>query len=263
MIKVLGYCRSTYYYHHKLKNKDEELKEKILEVLRLNPAYGHRRIALALDINRKRARRVMRKYGIKPYKRKARWKKRRDLGNKTAPFENLIKTSHPIKPNLVYVSDFTYIRFQGKYLYLATFMDLFTRQIVGWSLSNRHTRELVLNAFLDALKNTGFRIPKIVHSDQGSEYTCKQYTEFLSYLGIKISMSKKKSPWENCYQESFYSNFKTDLGLEFDRFNSLGELIEAIHQTINYYNKARIHTTLKMPPEEYKRLYDQKMLKFS
>lgn len=215
---------------------------------------------MALGINRKRARRVMRKYGVKPYKRMARWKKRRDLGRKPAPFENLIKDSHPIRPNIVYVSDFTYLRFQGKNLYLSTFMDLFTRQIAGWSLSNRHTKELVLNAFLDALKNTGFKLPKIVHSDQGSEYTCKQYTDFLTYLGIKISMSKKKSPWENCYQESFYSNFKTDLGLEFDRFNSLGELIEAVHQTINYYNHHRIHTALKMPPSKFKQAYEERFV---
>lgn len=68
-------------------------------------------------------------------------------------------------------------------------------------------------------------------------------------------MSKKGSPWENGYQESFYNNFKTDLGLEFDRFNSLGELVEAIHQTINYYNQQRIHTTLKMSPNQFKQNY--------
>jgi len=65
-------------------------------------------------------------------------------------------------------------------------------------------------------------------------------------------MSKKSSPWENGYQESFYNNFKTDLGLEFERFNTSGELIEGVHQTINYYNKQRIHTTLKMSPISFK-----------
>jgi putative transposase len=263
LINLLGFCHSTYYYQHKLKNKDEQLREKITKVLSLNPAYGHRRVALALKVNRKRARRVMRKFGIKPYKRKARWRKRHDLDKKPAPFKNLIKGNWPIRPDMVYVSDFTYLRFQGKHLYLATFMDLFTREIVGWSLSGRHTKELVLDAFLDAIRNKGFQIPKIVHSDQGSEYTCQPYVKFLTHLGVKISMSKKQSPWENAYQESFYNNFKTDLGFEFDRFFTLGELIEAVHQTINYYNKARIHTSLKMPPEKYKRLYDQGMLKFS
>ena len=61
-------------------------------------------------------------------------------------------------------------------------------------------------------------------------------------------MSKKASPWENGYRESFYNNFKTDLGLGFDRFETLGELVEGIHQTITYYNERRIHTALKCPP---------------
>lgn len=68
-------------------------------------------------------------------------------------------------------------------------------------------------------------------------------------LGIKISMSTKASPWENAYQESFYDNFKTDLGLEFERFATVGEFVEAIHKTIRYYNQHRIHTKLKMSPQ--------------
>jgi len=224
-----------------------------------NPSYGHRRIALALNIGRKRARRVMSKYGLKPYKRKARWGKRRDIGNKPAPYPNLIKhiiiSNQLNSPNLVWVSDFTYIKHQFKYLYLATYMDLFTREIIGWSLSNKHDKQLVISALLDGLLTTSFQLPKIVHSDQGSEYTCKLYTDFISYLGIQLSMSKKASPWENGYQESFYNNFKTDLGLEFDRFNTVGELIEAVHQTINYYNNRRIHTSLKTSPRQFREMY--------
>lgn len=76
-----------------------------------NPSYGHRRIALALNIGRKRARRVMSKYGLKPYKRKARWGKRRDIGNKPAPYPNLIKhiiiSNQLNSPNLVWVSELT------------------------------------------------------------------------------------------------------------------------------------------------------------
>ena len=130
-------------------------------------------------------------------------------------------------------------------------MDLFSREVVGWHISSKHTKELVLEAMLDAIKYLG-HTPKVVHTDQGSEYCSKENLSFLESLGIAISMSKKASPWENGYQESFYNNFKTDLGLEFDRFNSLGELIVGIHQTINYYNKERIHTKLKMPPEKYR-----------
>ncbi len=201
----------------------------------------------------------MKKFGIKPYKRLARWSKRRDLRRPPAEFPNLVKNICPIKPDLVYVSDFTYLRYQDKYLYLATLMDLFTREIVGWDISGRHTQELVGNALIDALINRVVT-PRIIHSDQGVEYCSQGYLDLAQSLGIQISMSKKSSPWENGYQESFFSNFKTDLGLEFDRFNSVGELIEAVHQTINYYNKERIHTTLKMPPAKFRQLYDRDRL---
>jgi putative transposase len=69
-------------------------------------------------------------------------------------------------------------------------MDIFTREIVGWNLSIRHTKEFVIEALLDAIKTLG-KIPKIIHTDQGSEYLSKEYIGFLTTLGIKISMSKK------------------------------------------------------------------------
>ena len=93
--------------------------------------------------------------------------------------------------------------------------------------------------------------PAYCHSDQGSEYDSYKYKDLIKSHHTQVSMSKKASPWENGYQESFYNNFKTDLGLEFERFQTIGELIEAIHQVIFYYNNQRIHTTLKMPPAKF------------
>jgi transposase InsO family protein len=233
----------------RLKN-DLKLKEEILQVLEENPSYGHRRIAIELRTGKKRVRRVMKLYGIKPYKRKARWTKKKDWGKPPSKYPNLIKGLCPLKPNIVFAGDFTRLRWNGKFIYLATFIDLFTREIVGWNISTRHTMEFVLETFLDAIKNTG--LPKIIHTDQGSEYNSKEYIKFVERLGIKISMSAKASPWENAYQESFYDNFKTDLGLEFERFETIGEFVEAIHKTINYYNNQRIHTKLKMSPASFK-----------
>lgn len=220
----------------------------------LNPSYGYRRVALFLGKGKKQVRRVMRRFGLKAYKRKARWRKRRDERRKEATHQNLIKNIRPLKPNLIWVTDFTYLRFGNKYLYLATFMDLFTREIIGWNISHRHSKDLVVTAFWDACQNTGY-LPKVIHSDQGAEYNCAEYIHLMGKLGINISMSKKASPWENGYQESFFNNFKTDLGLEFDRFNSIGELIEAIHSTINYYNQQRIYTSLKTSPTKFRLLH--------
>jgi len=214
-------------------------------------------MAIALGIGKKRVRRVMKKFGIKPTKRKSSLRKRRDERKPNAIYPNHIKSFCPISPNLVYVGDFTYIKHRDQYIYLATYMDLFTREILGWSISNKHTKYLVLDALLSAFENTQYKLPKFIHTDQGSEYNCKQYTSFVQYLNINVSMSKKASPWENGYQESFYSNFKTDLGVEFDRFETVGELVEAIHQQINYHNNTRIHTTLKMSPSQFKQKYYQ------
>lgn len=198
-------------------------------------------------------------YGLKPYKRKARWHKRRDERRAPAPFTNQIKAQCPLVPNHTWVGDFTYVPFKGRFVYLATFMDLFTREIVGWQVASRHTKHLVMQAFLDGLLNRQFRAPQFVHTDQGVEYTSQEYLRFVQLFGSQVSMSTKSSPWENGYQESFYNNFKTDLGLEFDRFSDTGELVEAIHQTIYSYNHTRIHTSLKMPPSHFARLHSERL----
>ena len=203
-----------------------------------------------MGVGKKRARRVMRLFGIKPYKRKARWIKKRDYGQPDAGYPNLIKGSCPVRPNIVFAGDFTRLNWNGKIIYLATYIDLFTREIVGWSVSIKHTVDLVIEAYLDAIKCAGR--PLITHTDQGSEYKSQEYINLVTSFGVKISMSKKASPWENGYQESFYDNFKTDLGLEFERFETVGEFVEAIHQTIQYYNNQRIHTKLKMSPTKFK-----------
>lgn len=236
-------------------DKDALLREQILSVLAEHPSYGYRRIALALGLGKKRVRRCMRVFGLKPYKRRARWRKRRDARRKPSLFQNEIKNQCPIKPNHTWVGDFTYLPFKGKFIYLATFMDVFTREIVGWQISQRHDKALVMQAFLDGIVNRDFQKPKYVHTDQGAEYTSKEYADLVQNFGVQISMSKKSSPWENGYQESFYNNFKTDLGLEFDRFGDEGYFLEAIHHTLYSYNHNRIHSTLKMPPAKFHARY--------
>ena len=246
------------YYEHKQPALDEEMKRQIEVVQVGNKSYGHKRIALALKCNKKRIRRVMKKYGMKPYRtRSKKPRKKEDEKKEPAGYPNLIKYFCPIRPNVVWVSDFTYIKFKGKFYYLATIMDLYTREIIGWNFSRYHNKELVLGALNDALKRVGAH-PLYLHSDQGSEYDSEAYTGLAESLQIRITMSKKASPWENGFQESFYSQFKVDLG-EVNRFEQVGELIEAIHQAIYYYNHIRIHTSLGMSPVEFKKLYQKRV----
>jgi transposase InsO family protein len=256
---VLGISRQWFYKTEFIQeHKDVVLKEQILSVWGSCPSkasYGFRRLAIELNVGKKRIRRCMKKYGLKPYKRKARWRKRRDERRKPAAFQNEIKNQCSITPNHTWVGDFTYLPFKGKFVYLATFMDVFTREIVGWQVARRHTKELVIQAFLDGLINRSFQKPIFIHTDQGAEYTSEDYTQLIQDLGVQISMSTKSSPWENAYQESFYNNFKTDLGLEFDRFQDEGHFLEAIHHTLYSYNHHRIHSALKMPPAKFHARY--------
>jgi transposase InsO family protein len=256
MAKSLGLSRSMMYYHHKRPAIDEEVKRQIESVLADHPSYGHKRLALELKLNKKRILRVMKKFGLKPYRRRSpKPKKPLDIGKPSAQFENQIHKIKPTQPNEVWAADFTWLRFQEKFIYLATVMDIFTREVIGWNIARFHNKHLVLGALDQALTQTRAS-PKYLHSDQGSEYEAQKYIAKAKEHGMIVSMSTKASPWQNGYQESFYSHFKVDLG-QTNRFNHLGGLIEAIHLTINDYNTNRIHTTLKMPPQKFREQYEQ------
>lgn len=253
----LGVSRQSLYYQKKQPIKDEATKIQIEHVMKANPAYGHKRIALDLKLNHKRVLRVMKLFGLKPMRRHIHPPpKTDDQSKEDSGYANLIKYLCPIQPNIVWVADFSYFNYRSKWYYLATVMDLFTREIIGFALSRYHNKELVLAALAEAAK-TERRYPIHHHSDQGSEYDSIDYLNKLKTNNVAVSMSAKGCPWENGYQESFYGKFKVDLG-DPDRFESLGELVEAMQLTIYYYNERRIHRTLKMPPRRFREQYEQK-----
>jgi len=238
-----GISRSTPYYRPKQPDRDWPLKCRIEEVLREHPSDGHRRIALHLKMNKKPVRRVMNVFGIKAYRRRGRkWERAERI---KVNYPNLLLTEYQSYENHIWVSDFTYIPFQGKAVYGATVEDLFTRKIVGMSVYTTHAVPLPLSAPMNALR-TNAR-PKIFHSDNGSEYNARVFIEAPQTVGIMISRPAPGYPWENGYQESFYSQFKMDLG-DPSRFEAPGELVLATYRQIWQYNNTRIHSILKMPP---------------
>lgn len=242
----LGISRSSLYYQSKMKIRDQCLKEQILASLSEHPSYGHKRLALHLGRNKKCILRVMKKFGIKPYRRRVRkYRKPGDLKKDPLLIPNYAKIMCPLKRNILWASDFTYFWYRGKWFYLCTILDIFSREVIGVSFSANHDKELVLSALSDALQKNP--APRYLHSDQGSEYQSYAYFDMLKRYEIKASFSDKSSPWQNGYQESFYSEFKKDLG-DVSRFETLGEFIEGFYQQIYYYNHKRIHTALKMPP---------------
>lgn len=256
--KELGISRQSLYYQHKRPAIDEEIKRQIEAVLAEHNGYGHKRIAIELKMNKKRILRVMKKFGIKPYRRRGKKPNKKEDVGKAAEKDtvNIYTLLCPLAPNIVWVSDFTYIKYKGRFIYVATIMDMYTREIIGIAISRFHNQNLVMEAFMDAEKKIGTH-PQYLHSDQGSEYTSNEYKTYVGSKGITISFADKASPWQNGFQESFYGKFKVDLGY-MEQFESLGELIEAIYQTVYYYNNKRIHTALKMSPVQFKLLYQEK-----
>ena len=248
----LGISRSSLYYVPKQPEKDWQLKCQIEEVLQEHPSYGYRRLALHIGVNRKRTWRVMKLFGLQPYRRRGRkWRKRE---RKPAYIvSNLLLTTEPLHPHHIWVTDFTHIDWKNTRLYLATMMDLFTRRITGFSVLTNHSIPLILNALFSGIhKHTP---PEILHSDRGSEYTGGDMRLLCELLDIQQSMSRQGCPWENGYQESFYSQFKVDLG-DPGRFSCLGELVYEIYRLLYVYNTSRIHTALKMPPQMFALRYE-------
>lgn len=197
-------------------------------------------------MNKKKILRVMNLFGIKAYRRRG--KKFKRTKNIKVIYPNYLMTTSPTYENHIWTSDFTYLPFHGKVIYVATVMDIYTRKIVGLSVYTTHAVQLTLSAFMNAIL-TNAR-PEIYHSDNGSEYNAKIFIEALKTVGVKISRSAPGCPWENGYQESFYSQFKVDLG-DWSRFKNIGELVFAVYQTIWQYNNTRIHSALKMSPVQF------------
>ena len=246
-LEYLGVPRSTFYYQSLLEEKDEDLRLKMEKVLDDHPSYGHKRIAMELLVNKKRIRRVMKKFGIKPRRRRKKPWKHGEKGELEAS-PNLLVSLVPLYKNHVWITDFTYLRWRYRWVYICTVLDLFSREVLGISIKTNHSALLVSEALLNALASN--QTPLITHSDQGSEYKSKLFRVILKDFGILQSMSKKASPWQNGYQESFYGNWKIDIG-DVNRFGSLGELTAEIYKSIYYYNHLRIHTALGMPPKKF------------
>ncbi|HUY69666.1 MAG TPA: IS3 family transposase [Candidatus Tyrphobacter sp.] len=245
--KAMGVPTSSLYYRKKLPEKDRELKIRIEEALRYHPAYGHRRLAIHLGANKKRVLRVMKLFLIKPYRRRGRKFGKHDAIS-VGGYPNLVKGVLPSHESHIWAADFTYLPLKKRFVYLSTVMDVFTREIVGWTMMANRGAALVLQAFFNAIQGHGR--PQIFHSDNGREYGAKVVVRALANVGVAISRTAPASPWENGYQESFFSQFKIDLG-DPERFSSLGELVYAVATTVWEYNHTRIHLALKMPPKQF------------
>jgi putative transposase len=163
--------------------------------------------------------------------------------------DRILKTeevaTHPTKPNEVYVSDITYISTDEGFLFLGTYLDLFTRKIVGFSMADHMRTELLMDALAMALGRQNLTPSKLLsHSDRGSQYASDAYRARLKELGITASMSRKGNCYDNAFAETFFGTLKNELVYR-THFKTRAEAQVAIFEYIEvFYNRKRIHSSL-------------------
>lgn len=165
------------------------------------------------------------------------------------PFERLLKTEEkstfPGRANRIWVSDITYIWTEEGWLYLAIFLDVFTRKVVGFAMQDHLRTELVLEALEMAMGRQSCNFDSLIsHSDRGIQYACEDYRERLSDLGIKISHSRKGNCYDNAFAESFFHTLKVEL-IHRNNYKTQKEARESIFEFIEvWYNRERLHSSL-------------------
>jgi transposase InsO family protein len=168
-------------------------------------------------------------------------------------FQTENQETMPVKPNEVWASDITYIATEEGWLFLAIFLDLFTRKIVGFSGADHMRVELILNALEMALGRQQLVSGEslVGHSDRGSQYAAEEYRHRLASKGITASMSRKGNCYDNAYAESFFHSLKVEL-VHRRTFKTREEAMAAIFEYIEvWYNRERLHSSLgyKTPVE--------------
>lgn len=266
MGQVLKVSRSGYY--NWLKNPisprkiiDMKLKQKIIQIYENSrKTYGSPRIYQKLlregyHIGKKRVERLMQELDIQAVA-KRKYKATTDSKHTQPVADNHLNRDFTVeRPNQAWVADITYIYTQEGWLYLATIMDLYSRKIIGWSLRERLTKELVIAALHMALKQRNLSTELLLHSDRGSQYASELYQLLLLKHGILCSMSGKGSCWDNAVMESFYRTLKVELIYQ-NNYQTRREAQRDIFEYIEiFYNRERLHSSLGYySPEEYESL---------
>jgi len=259
----IGVSRSSYYDWLKSPKTDREkeneyLTEQIKVVFQKGrKKYGTRRIKSkladqGLRVSRRRIGRLMQKAGLFCQTKK-RFKITTDSKHNKPIAPNLLNREFTVsKPDCYYVGDITYIATQEGWLYLAVVIDLFSRQIVGWSMDKRMKAKLVNDALLMAIWKRKPADGLVWHSDRGSQYASDSHREILSDHKIKQSMSRKGNCWDNAVSESFFHTLKTELTYHC-QFQTREEAKQVIFEYIEvFYNRERIHSANNyMSPVNY------------
>lgn len=264
LVEITSVSRSGYYKwldrqgENKQDMKDESLLPYLLKIFNEHKGtYGRKRIKIELKnqynmvVNEKRVSRMMRKYGLRCKIRRKRFKHR---SQPHGDIPNLLNRKFKaIKPGKKLAIDITYVKVtkgSQKWVYVCAIKDLFNQEIIAYSMGTSQKMGLVYRA-LNELKKRGFAKGALLHSDQGSQFTNPGYRKRLKKMGLTQSMSRRGNCWDNACIENFFGHVKTELPL-FSHPKSVHEVQEAVTAFIDYYNKKRIQTKLKMSPVQYR-----------
>lgn len=263
MCRVLGVSASGYYrWCRQPKSKRVKENERLLcKIRQLHTRsrnhYGSPKIYRSLRqsgeaCNHKRVERLMRENGLAA-KRVKKFKVTTNSDHLEPVADNLLDRQFKVgEPNKVWVSDITYVWTDEGWLYLAIFLDLYSRMVVGWSMSERMTAELVVAAFEMGQSRRGGGVSPLVHSDRGSQYASAAFREQLAAYDCRQSMSRRGNCWDNAVAESFFGVLKLELVYE-ERFKGRQEARDRIFEYIEvFYNRCRMHSAANyLSPAEY------------
>jgi putative transposase len=255
MCSVLGVSASAYYdweceQESLHERRDAELLALIRAIFaRFRGRYGAPRIQRRLAgqgvrVSRKRVARLMREAGLRA-KGARKYKATTDSNHALPVAPNLLERRFTVdEPNVAWVSDITYLWTRQGWMYLAVIIDLFSRKVVGWSLRERMTAELVCEALDGALEQRRPPPGLIFHSDRGSQYASRVFRRRLWRYRMRQSMSRKGNCWDNAVAESFFATLKKELIRDrplVTRASARAEVFEYIEV---FYNRQRAHSLL-------------------
>lgn len=266
---LMKVSKSGFYEYLGRKKSDAQIEREAIEGFvveafeRHKGRYGYRRINRELRksgivVSEKRVLRIMQKLGLagKGATRKHRIQKKVEPGD---PRLNLVERAFTVgERNRLWVGDITYIPTREGWLYLAAVIDAFSRKVVGWSMSERITEKVAIDAMEQAVGREG---PPddgslVFHDDRGAQYTSRSFRRCLDSHGIVQSVSRPGTPLDNAVAESFLKTLKRELVKE-RSYGTRDEAKQDIFKYIElYYNRVRMHSTLGyMSPVEYERQY--------
>jgi transposase InsO family protein len=256
MCKVLKIARSTFYYESQTSVVTDQTAQAIVAIFKESKNnYGTRKIKeelrkLDFTVSRRKIGRIMRAHGLVSTYTVAQFKVHKDTCNESPVANELNRQFDNQEPLAVVVSDLTYVRVNHKWNYICVLIDLFNREIIGYSTGIYKDAPLVYRAF--ASIKTNLKNICLFHTDRGNEFKNKLIEEVLQTFEIKRSLSMKGCPYDNAVAEATFKIIKTEFVRNY-HFESLSKLNQKLTCYVQWFNSKRIHSTLGyLSPLEYK-----------